>query len=98
MKDPNACITRWDLAPQPFKFKVVHWLGAKKVVADFLSHPTGEVWFVAQLQGSGAAAGSGCQGRLVVTAGEHYLIHLPYFRSHQGQRRRAVSQSCQENT
>lgn len=96
MKDPNAGISRWVLALQPFKFKVGHRLGAQMVVANFLSHPTGKVWFVAQLQGSSEPAGSGCQGRLVVTAGEHYLIHLLYFRSHRGQRRRAVSRSCQE--
>ena len=37
MKDANAQITRWYLALQPFKFKVVHRPGAQMVVADFLS-------------------------------------------------------------
>ncbi len=37
MKDTNARITRWYLALQPFKFKVVHRPGAQMAVADFLS-------------------------------------------------------------
>ena len=42
MKDTNARITRWYLALQPFKFKVVHRPGARMVVADFLSRSGGE--------------------------------------------------------
>uniref|UniRef100_A0A8C1RIN6 Gypsy retrotransposon integrase-like protein 1 n=1 Tax=Cyprinus carpio TaxID=7962 RepID=A0A8C1RIN6_CYPCA len=37
MKDTNARITRWYLALQPFKFKVIHRPGAQMAVADFLS-------------------------------------------------------------
>ncbi len=35
MKDTNARITRWYLALQPFKFKVVHRPGVPMAVADF---------------------------------------------------------------
>ncbi|XP_059202709.1 uncharacterized protein LOC131982144 [Centropristis striata] len=42
MKDANARITRWYLALQPFKFKVIHRPGAQMVVADFLSRSHGE--------------------------------------------------------
>ncbi len=41
MKDINARITRWYLALQPFKFKVVHRPGVQMVVADFLSRNEG---------------------------------------------------------
>ncbi|KAI7813488.1 hypothetical protein IRJ41_018565 [Triplophysa rosa] len=41
MKDTNARITRWYLALQPFKFKVVHRPGAQMAVADFLSRQGG---------------------------------------------------------
>ncbi len=41
MKDTNARITRWYLALQPFKFKVVHRPGAQMAVADFLSRNGG---------------------------------------------------------
>lgn len=41
MKDTNARITRWYLALQPFKFKVVHRPGAQMPVADFLSRNGG---------------------------------------------------------
>ncbi|XP_067286711.1 uncharacterized protein [Pseudorasbora parva] len=41
MKDTNARITRWYLALQPFKFKVVHRPGAQMAVADFLSRRGG---------------------------------------------------------
>ncbi len=34
MKDTNARITRWYLALQPFKFKVIHRPGAQMAVAD----------------------------------------------------------------
>uniref|UniRef100_A0A8C2BR64 Gypsy retrotransposon integrase-like protein 1 n=1 Tax=Cyprinus carpio TaxID=7962 RepID=A0A8C2BR64_CYPCA len=37
MKDTNARITRWYLALQPFKFKVIHRPGVQMAVADFLS-------------------------------------------------------------
>ncbi len=37
MKDTNARITRWYLALQPFKFKVIHRPGTQMTVADFLS-------------------------------------------------------------
>ncbi|XP_051518745.1 uncharacterized protein LOC127420466 [Myxocyprinus asiaticus] len=43
MKDTNARITRWYLALQPFKFKVVHRPGAQMAVADFLSRNEGGV-------------------------------------------------------
>ncbi|KAM9735597.1 uncharacterized protein ACNS7B_014771 [Menidia menidia] len=42
MKDANARITRWYLALQPFKFRVVHRPGTRMVVADFLSRSHGE--------------------------------------------------------
>ncbi|XP_059210478.1 uncharacterized protein LOC131989303 [Centropristis striata] len=42
MKDANARITRWYLALQPFKFKVIHRPGAQMAVADFLSRSHGE--------------------------------------------------------
>ncbi len=42
LKDTNMQITRWDLALQPFKFKVVHRPGAQMAVADFLSRNGGE--------------------------------------------------------
>ncbi len=48
MKDINARITRWYLALQPFKFKVVHRPGVQMAVADFLSRNGG---------GGGGAAG-----------------------------------------
>ncbi len=48
MKDTNARITRWYLALQPFKFKVVHRPGVQMAVADFLSRNGG---------GGGAQAG-----------------------------------------
>ncbi len=41
MKDTNARITRWYLALQPFKFKVIHRPGTQMVVADFLSRKRG---------------------------------------------------------
>ncbi|XP_048020935.1 uncharacterized protein LOC125251877 [Megalobrama amblycephala] len=41
MKDTNARITRWYLALQPFKFKVVHRSGVRMAVADFLSRNGG---------------------------------------------------------
>ncbi|KAM9699281.1 uncharacterized protein ACNS7B_003496 isoform 1-T1 [Menidia menidia] len=41
MKDANARITRWYLALQPFKFRVVHRPGTQMVVADFLSRSHG---------------------------------------------------------
>ena len=41
MKDANARITRWYLALQPFKFKVIHRPGTQMVVADFLSRLEG---------------------------------------------------------
>ncbi len=41
MKDTNARITRWYLALQPFKFKVIHRPGAQMAVADFLSRNGG---------------------------------------------------------
>ncbi len=41
MKDTNARITRWYLALQPFKFKVIHRPGTQMVVADFLSRNGG---------------------------------------------------------
>ncbi|KAI2644928.1 Retrovirus-related Pol polyprotein from transposon 17.6 [Labeo rohita] len=41
MKDTNAWITRWYLALQPFKFKVIHRPGAQMAVADFLSRKGG---------------------------------------------------------
>ncbi len=41
MKDTNAWITRWYLALQPFKFKVIHRPGAQMAVADFLSRNGG---------------------------------------------------------
>ncbi|XP_051556768.1 uncharacterized protein LOC127442632 [Myxocyprinus asiaticus] len=43
MKDTNAQITRWYLALQPFKFKVVHRPGVQMAVADFLSRNGGGV-------------------------------------------------------
>ncbi len=49
MKDTNARITRWYLALQPFKFKVVHRPGVQMAVADFLSRNRGG--------GGGGAAG-----------------------------------------
>ena len=41
MKDANARITRWYLALQPLKFKVIHRPGTQMVVADFLSRLEG---------------------------------------------------------
>nr|XP_021328817.1 uncharacterized protein LOC110439023 [Danio rerio] len=41
MKDTNARITRWYLALQPFKFKVIHRPGVQMAVADFLSRAGG---------------------------------------------------------
>ncbi|XP_056585423.1 uncharacterized protein LOC130406867 [Triplophysa dalaica] len=41
MKDTNARITRWYLALQPFKFKVIHRPGTQMAVADFLSRRGG---------------------------------------------------------
>ncbi|XP_039550285.1 wiskott-Aldrich syndrome protein-like [Pimephales promelas] len=41
MKDVNARITRWYLALQPFKFRVIHRPGAQMAVADFLSRRGG---------------------------------------------------------
>ncbi len=41
MKDTNARITRWYLALQPFKFKVIHRPGTQMTVADFLSRNGG---------------------------------------------------------
>ncbi len=41
MKDTNARITRWYLALQPFKFKVIHRPGTQMIVADFLSRNGG---------------------------------------------------------
>ncbi len=41
MKDTNARITRWYLALQPFKFKVIHRLGTQMTVADYLSRNGG---------------------------------------------------------
>ncbi len=41
MKDTNARITRWYLALQPFKFKVIHRPGVQMAVADFLSRNGG---------------------------------------------------------
>ncbi|XP_026059297.1 uncharacterized protein LOC113043959 [Carassius auratus] len=41
MKDTNVRITRWYLAPQPFKLKVIHRLGVQMAVADFLSRNGG---------------------------------------------------------
>ncbi len=41
MKDTNAQITRWYLALQPFKFKVIHRPGTQMTVADFLSRNGG---------------------------------------------------------
>ncbi len=49
MKDTNARITRWYLALQPFKFKVIHRPGTQMIVADFLSRNGGG--------GGGGAAG-----------------------------------------
>ncbi len=48
MKDTNARITRWYLALQPFKFKVVHRPGVQMAVADFLSR-------------NGGGGGGGCR-------------------------------------
>nr|XP_043887672.1 uncharacterized protein LOC122773229 [Solea senegalensis]XP_043891582.1 uncharacterized protein LOC122775615 [Solea senegalensis] len=50
MKDANARITRWYLALQPFRFKVIHRPGHRMAVADFLSRS-------AEGGGSGLAAG-----------------------------------------
>ncbi len=41
MNDTNARITRWHLALQPFKFKVIHRPGVQMAVADFLSRNGG---------------------------------------------------------
>ncbi len=41
MKDTNVRITRWYLALQPFKFKVIHRPGTQMTVADFLSRNGG---------------------------------------------------------
>ncbi len=41
MKDTNTRITRWYLALQPFKFKVIHRPGMQMTVADFLSRNGG---------------------------------------------------------
>ncbi len=46
MKDTNVWITRWYLALQPFKFKMIHRPGTQMTVADFLSR-----------NGKGGAAG-----------------------------------------
>nr|XP_024655059.1 uncharacterized protein LOC112430808 [Maylandia zebra] len=54
MKDANARITRWYLALQPFKFKVIHRPGAQMAVADFLSRSRGEL---ARPDGSPASNG-----------------------------------------
>ncbi len=61
MKDTNARITRWYLALQPFKFKVIHRPGAQMAVADFLSR-----------NGGGGAAGRRAPGlsRAVGVCGE----------------------------
>ncbi len=47
MKDTNARITRWYLALQPFKFKVIHRPGTQMTVADFLSRNGGPEDFLA---------------------------------------------------
>ncbi|XP_051522044.1 uncharacterized protein LOC127422504 isoform X3 [Myxocyprinus asiaticus] len=44
MKNTNARITRWYLALQPFKFKVVHRPGTQMAVVDFLSRNGGGEW------------------------------------------------------
>ncbi|XP_076743966.1 uncharacterized protein LOC143419988 [Maylandia zebra] len=77
MKDANARITRWYLALQPFKFKVIHRPGAQMAVADFLSRSRGGVGSAGRLPGleravgvcgggvaPGAAAGEECSRRL----------------------------------
>lgn len=48
MNDTNVRISRWYLALQPFKFKVVHKLGVQMAVADFLSR---------NMRGGGGVAG-----------------------------------------
>ncbi len=62
MKDTNARITRWYLALQPFKFKVVHRPGAQMAVADFLSRNGGGGLQAGWLPGLSRAVGGMWRG------------------------------------
>ncbi len=57
MKDNKAQITRWYLALEPFKFKVVHRPGAQMAVAYFLSRNGGEGLQAGWLPGLSRAVG-----------------------------------------
>ncbi|XP_068074392.1 uncharacterized protein [Danio rerio] len=57
MKDTNARITRWYLALQPFKFKVIHRPGVQMAVADFLSRAGGGGLQAGRLPGLRRAVG-----------------------------------------
>ncbi|XP_067283274.1 uncharacterized protein [Pseudorasbora parva] len=66
MKDTNARITRWYLALQPFKFKVVHRPGAQMAVADFLSRRGGGRLQAGWLPGLSRAVGVCGRGGVVL--------------------------------
>ncbi len=63
MKDTNARITRWYLALQPFKFKVIHRPGVQMAVADFLSWNGGGGLQAGELTGLRRAVGGMWRGK-----------------------------------
>ncbi len=65
MKDTNARITRWYLALQPFKFKVIHRPGTQMTVADFLSRNGGGGLQAGGLPGLSRAVGVCGEGGVV---------------------------------
>lgn len=57
MKNTNSRITRWYLALQPFRFRVIHRPGSANACADFLSQggaveECGRAWFMREVLGS----------------------------------------------
>ncbi len=79
MKDTNARITRWYLALQPFKLKVVHRPGVQMAVADFLSRNGGKGGGGVQARGlpglkrAVGVCGEGGMGRQSALRGERVL-------------------------
>ncbi len=77
MKDTNARITRWYLALQPFKFKVVHRPGVQMAVADFLSRNGGggglQAGGLTGLRRAVGVCGEGSVGRRNARGGERVL-------------------------
>ncbi len=65
MKDTNARITRWYLALQPFKFKVIHRPGTQMTVADFLSRNGGGGLQAGGLPGLSRAVGVCGEGGVI---------------------------------